>query len=131
MTDIETAQIESNTDATRKLVSIQSIKSISPIPDADAIEVAEVLGYKVVVKKGEFKVGDKCVFFEVDSILPVQPWSEFLKDKNDPSKPIRLKTIKLRKQISQGLALPLSILEYYGKILENKNGEKFLILKEE
>lgn len=127
----ETAQIESNTDSTRKLVSIQVIKSISPIPDADAIEVAEVLGYKVVVKKGEFKIGDKCVFFEVDSILPVTPWSEFLKDKNAPDKPIRLKTVKLRKQVSQGLALPLSILEYYGKILENKNGEKFLILKEE
>ena len=131
MTDIETSQIESNTDATRKLASIQVIKALSPIPDADAIEVAEVLGYKVVVKKGEFIVGDKCVFFEVDSILPVQPWSDFLKDKHDPTKPIRLKTIKLRKQVSQGLALPLSILEYYGTTFENKNGEQILILKEE
>lgn len=103
-----TGQIESNTDSTRKLVTIQKIKSISPIPDADAIEVAEVLGYKVVVKKNEFKIGDKCVFFEIDSILPVTSWSDFLKDKHDPTKPIRLKTIKLRKQISQGLALPLA-----------------------
>ena len=43
----------------RKLASIQTITQISPIKDADAIEVARVLGWNVVVKKDQFKVGDK------------------------------------------------------------------------
>lgn len=92
--------------AKRKLASIQVIKAIDAIPGADRIEVATILGWKVVVKKGEFKVGDLCVYFEIDSLLPNVTWSKFL-DKNNDGKPIRLKTIKLQKQISQGLALPI------------------------
>ena len=44
----------------RKLVTIRTIDAISPIPDADAIEVATIGGWNVVTKKGEFKPGDKC-----------------------------------------------------------------------
>lgn len=51
----------------RNLVSVQEIKALSPIEGADRIEVATILGWKLVVKKGEFKVGDKCAYFEVDS----------------------------------------------------------------
>lgn len=96
----------------RKLVTIQKIKSLSPIPDADMIEVAEMESnkWKVVVKKGEFVVGSLCVFFEVDSLVPITPWSQFLEDKNKIGQPARLRTIKLRKQLSQGLCLPTSIL---------------------
>lgn len=47
---------------------------------------------------------------EIDSVLPFAPWSDFLKDKKNPDKPIRLRSIKLRGQTSQGLLLPLSIL---------------------
>jgi len=96
-------------DSIRKLASVQRIKSLSPIKGADRIEVAEILGWKVVVKKGEFQVNDRCIYFEVDSVLPRTAWSEFLVDQNRPDKPIRLKTIRLRKQISQGLAIPASI----------------------
>jgi len=94
----------------RKLASIQRIKALDPIPNADRIEVATVLGWKVVVKKGEFKVGDLCCYFEVDSLLPRKPWNDFLANKEKPEKPIRLRTIKLRGQISQGLAMPMSIV---------------------
>ena len=94
----------------RKLASIQRIDALDPIPNADKIEVASILGYKAVVKKGEFNVGDKVVYCECDSILPFMPWSEFLRDKNRPDKPIRIKTVKLRGQISQGVVFPLSIL---------------------
>ncbi len=59
--------------AERKLASIQSIKAIEPIPGADAIERATVLGWQCVVKKGEFKPGDHVVYCEVDSLLPVKP----------------------------------------------------------
>lgn len=62
----------------RKLASIVEINDIQPIPNADAIEVATVKGWKVVVKKGEFKVNDLAVYFEIDSFLPVRPEFEFL-----------------------------------------------------
>ena len=100
-------------DSIRQLASIQVIKELNPIEGADRIEVATVLGWKLVVKKGEFKVGDLCVYFEIDSVLPKKEWSEFLVDKNRPDKPIRLKTVRLRGQISQGLAMPVSILDEY------------------
>jgi len=89
----------------RILASIQEIKEINPIPDADVIEVASVLGWKVVVKKGDFKVGDSCVYCEIDSVLPKRPEFEFLKDRK-----YRIRTIRLRKQLSQGICFPLSIL---------------------
>ena len=111
-------------DTIRKLASIQIIVALDPIPNADRIEVATVLGWHVVVKKGEFQVGDQCVYFEVDSILPRASWSEFLVDENRPDKPIRLKTIRLRGQVSQGLAVPLSILwEYSAKAKGYWEGE--------
>ena len=102
----------------RKLASIQKIKSLEPIEGADFIEMATVLGWHLVVKKGEFKVGDLCVYFEVDSFLPVIPAFEFLA-KSGTKKMLyngkdvigyRLKTIRLRGQVSQGLALPISPL---------------------
>ena len=89
----------------RELAYIQTIKSLCPIPNADAIEKAEVLGWEVVVKKDAFKVGDKVVYCEVDSILPEYECFEFLR-----SKKFRIKTIKLRGQISQGCIFPLSVL---------------------
>lgn len=94
----------------RSLAHIERIKELRSIPNADRIEVAKVLGWDVVVLKGEFNVGDLCVYFEIDSVIPKQPWSEFLVNKNKPDKPIRLRTVKLRGQISQGLAMPLTII---------------------
>lgn len=94
---------------TRKLVSIQRIHRIDPIAKADAIECVTIHGWELVAKKGEFAVGDLCVYFEIDSFLPEDPRYEFLKDlKNHQGrKGYRIKTIKLRGQVSQGLALPL------------------------
>lgn len=87
----------------RKLASIRTVGDIRPIPDADAIEVAIVDGWECVVKKNEFSIGDKCVYIEIDSIVPPKPEFEFLEKRR-----YRVRTIKLRKQVSQGLALPLS-----------------------
>lgn len=89
----------------RKLAHIEVIKSLSPIEGADLIEVAEILGWQCVVKKGEFNVGDLVVYVEVDSVMPEKPEFEFLRDRK-----FRVRTIKLRGQISQGLVLPLSVL---------------------
>lgn len=97
----------------RKLASVQLVESISPIEGADNIEKATILGWSCVVKKGEFKPGDLCVYFEIDSFLPIRPEFEFLRKSSfkrlpDGTEGFRLKTIKLKGQVSQGLALPLS-----------------------
>lgn len=97
----------------RKLATLEVIKDLQPIPNADNIEVATVRGWKVVVKKGEFEIGSLCVFFEIDSFLPQIPEFEFLRKScfatlNTGETGFRIRTVKLRKQLSQGLALPLS-----------------------
>jgi RNA ligase (TIGR02306 family) len=90
----------------RKLASIQRVESIAPIAGADKIVKARVMGWDVVVKKGELAAGDACVFFEIDAILPNGPnWAEFMRVRG-----FRLKTMRLRGVLSQGLALPVSIL---------------------
>jgi RNA ligase (TIGR02306 family) len=61
-----------------------------------------------VALKTEFKVNDACVFFEIDSVLPIAQWNDHLR--KEPNKPLRIKTIRLRGQLSQGLAMPMSII---------------------
>jgi RNA ligase (TIGR02306 family) len=99
----------------RKLASIQRIDKVLPIEGADAIEIVMVNAWKVVSKKGEFKEGDLCVYFEIDSFLPIEKEFEFLRKssykKMGDLEGFRLRTIKLRGQVSQGLCLPLSVLE--------------------
>lgn len=90
----------------RALAHIEEIMSLSPIEGADRIEVAQVLGWKVVVKKGEFQVGEKVVYIEIDSRVPASnPYFSFLQDRK-----YKVKTIKLRGQISQGLIVPMDVL---------------------
>jgi hypothetical protein len=90
----------------RKLASVQRIVSITPIEGADAIEKATVLGWEVVVaKKDNFKAGDLVCYCEVDSILPDKPEFEFLRERK-----FRIRTIKLKGQVSQGIVFPLSII---------------------
>ncbi|MFN0201713.1 MAG: RNA ligase (ATP), partial [Bacteroidia bacterium] len=89
----------------RKLASIQKIIQLEAIPEADAILKATVLGWQLVVKKGEFQVGDDCVYCEIDSLMPDRPEFEFLKPRG-----MRIRTVRLRGQISQGICFPLSIL---------------------
>lgn len=104
--------VDLDTPRLRKLASIRTIRAIEPIAGADAIEVAVVDGWKVVVKKGEFKAGDPCVYFEIDSFLPEgNPAWQFLVDKSsrifEGVKGHVLRTVTLRGQISQGLVLSL------------------------
>jgi hypothetical protein len=82
----------------RMLASVQRCIGIHPIQGADKIEVAQVLGWECVVKKGTFKVGDLGVYFEIDSILPPITPFEFMRERK-----FRVKTVKLRGQVSQGL----------------------------
>lgn len=95
----------------RKMATIRKIDELRPIPGADAIECAVVGGWTVVVKKGEFSVGDLAVYCEIDSWIPTE-LAPFLSKGKEPRvfndvKGERLKTIKLRGQLSQGLLLPI------------------------
>jgi RNA ligase (TIGR02306 family) len=97
----------------RKLASIRKISAISPIEGADAIELAVVDGWKIVVKKGEFGVGDLAVYCEIDSWIPHE-LAPFLSRGQAPReysgvKGERLRTVRLRGQLSQGLLLPLAV----------------------
>lgn len=106
----------------RKMASIRRIDRIDPIEGADAIEVASVGGWKVVTQKGEFNGGDLAVFCEIDAWIPHELAPFLTRDKEPREfngvKGERLRTIKLRKQISQGLLLPMSCLTNYGADLE-------------
>lgn len=93
-----------------KLATIEIISAIRPHANADRLEIATVLGWQTIIAKGSFKEGDRAVMVVIDTILPAAPWSAFLADKKDPAKPIRLRTIKLRGEYSQGLLLPLDVL---------------------
>ena len=104
----------------RKLASIRKISDIQPIEGADLIELAIVDGWKVVVgKEVGHKVGDFVIYCEVDSFLPIREEFEFLRKssyrKMIDQEGFRLRTIKLRGCVSQGLIIPLSILEGEGE----------------
>src|SRR3954447_15846714 len=88
-----------------KLASIQTITEIRPIEGADRIEAATVLGYQTVIKRGEFRPGDRCVWHEPDTVVAQGPKYEFLRKQG-----FRLKVSRFKGQVSQGLALPLAIL---------------------
>lgn len=90
--------------ADRALAHIEEVAWIKPIEGADNIEAIGVLGWNLIAKKNEFQIGDKCVFFEIDSKLPEKEWSKFLESKH-----YKIKTMKLSKfkVWSQGLALPV------------------------
>lgn len=89
----------------RKLASIQRIDDIQPIEGKDRIVLATVEGWHVIVQKSDYHVGDKCIFIEIDSVLPEKPEFEFLRPKN-----FRIKTMKMAGVISQGICFPMSIL---------------------
>jgi RNA ligase (TIGR02306 family) len=102
----------------RKLVSVRKITNITPIEGADKIELATIDAWKVVVAKDvNHKVDDMVIYCEIDSFLPIKEEFEFLrkssyKKMSDGIEGFRLKTIKLRGQVSQGLILPMSVVEY-------------------
>jgi len=90
----------------RKLASVQKIVHINPIDGYDRVELATVLGWSCIVSKGEFKVGDLVVYIEPDSLLyPNEIWDTFLAKRK-----YKIKTLKMCKTISQGLILPLSVV---------------------
>jgi len=90
----------------RQLVTIRTVKELVEIANADRIELAKIDGWQCVVKKGEFKIGDKALYFEIDSILPDDDERFAFLEQHK----FRIKTTRFRGSLSQGLLMPLSIL---------------------
>ena len=97
----------------RKLAHIEKISWIKPIKDADKIELCGILGWQcVIAKKENFKIGDKVIYIEIDSIVPEKkPEFEFPSETGR----FRIRTVKLRGEISQGLVIPISYLSDFSK----------------
>lgn len=99
----------------RMMATIRRIDAINPIEGADAIEVASVGGWNVVVKKGELAAGDLAVYCEIDSWIPTAIAPFLTKPGHFPKvfegvEGEKLRTIRLRGQVSQGLLLPLTVI---------------------
>ena len=110
----------------RQLATIRTIEKISSIPEADKIDVCLLkdLQYECVIKKGEYQVGQKIVYLECDSICPETADFEFLREGK-----FRIKIRKYRKQISEGLVMPITILPTDCKIEEGKEVTYILGIK--
>lgn len=101
----------------RKLVTIRTLDSVVPHPNADRLELARVGGWQCVVPKGLHSQGERVLFFEIDSVLPVVEPFEFLRKscyiKRDWVEGFRLRTIRLRGEWSQGLVMPMAVLDHF------------------
>lgn len=94
----------------RALAYIQVIEKLTPIDGADRIELAHVLGWQSVVRRGEFHVGDKVVYLEIDSWVPSSVASFLDTPTTKEYNGVRgnkLRTVRLRGALSQGLILPI------------------------
>ena len=108
----------------RSLVSFVKIDTVAPVENSDGLDVAQVGGWKIVTKRNEFKPGDLAVYFEIDSFIPVSTTLDFLRKSSfkiyNGHEGYRLKTIKLRGQISQGLLIPVSSLADFGTLTKTE-----------
>ena len=107
----------------RKLASIQKIWNIQPIEGADRIQLANVLGWQCVIRKDEFQINDKAVYFEIDSYLPIREQFEFMRPNSYKNTDLlgegfRLRTMKFKGQISQGLLLPVYVFPELSEDME-------------
>ena len=98
------------------LATIQQIKNIEIHPNADLLEIASVLGFKCIIKKGQYKIGDTICFIVPDTCLPDKSWAAFYKSKSS-----RVKAVKLRQVWSEGIIESLENVEYKGEIVIGKD----------
>jgi RNA ligase (TIGR02306 family) len=123
----------------RKLARVVKIDALHPIEGADRIELAFIGGWQVVVQKGLYEVGDLTVYFEVDSMLPTDNpafsdltklSSKLLFEVNGKGY-ARIRTVKLRKQLSQGYCVPLEQLGLTGFVFDDDLTKRLGVLKYE
>ena len=108
--------INSNNKVKRKLASIQIIKDVKKLQNSDKLSIAYVLGWQVVIGLNQFKKGEKVIYIEVDSLLPSdKEWTQPYKDKK-----FKIKTCKIRGELSQGLIVSLKCLKEHKDINDNQ-----------
>jgi RNA ligase (TIGR02306 family) len=96
-----------------KLATIEKVLSKIDIEGADRIELITVLGWNIITKRNEFNIGDYCIYIPIDTTVnPDKEYFSFLKDPKNPESRIRIKTKKLKGVYSQGLVLPINVLNY-------------------
>lgn len=128
----------------RKLATVRSVSAIKPIDGADNIQLAQIDGWEVVIRKGEYQAGDPVIYVEIGSFLPVRPEYEFLRRssfKKDAQgkEGFTVKSVMFRGVLSQGLVLPvppefsgkpigtdlsteLGITQFFPKVVETYTG---------
>ena len=121
-------------DITRKLASIRTISRIEPIDGADLLELVHVDGWQCVVTKGKHQPNERIAYFEIDSFLPVAPQYEFLrkgcfKTVEGLGEGFRIKTIRLRGQLSQGLVMSLADCDLSPDLAEGEDVTEVLGVK--
>jgi len=94
----------------RQLVTQRVVRELTPIEGADKIELAKVDGWQCVVKKGQFQTGEKALYFEIDSMIPATDQRFAFLSRGKVVKRYRIKSVKLRGALSQGLLIPISDL---------------------
>ena len=104
----------------RELAYVVIIDGIEPIPGYDRVEHAIVGGWRVIVQKDQFKVGDPAIYFEIDSKVPADRECFSFPDKRN----YKVKTLKMCKTISQGLLMHASDFGWtiYNKITPDAYG---------
>ena len=100
----------------RKLASIQQIAEIQAIPNSDNLAHYRINGWWVVDRINQYQVGDLVIYLEIDSWVPTE-LAPFLSKGKEPRefngiKGERLRTIKLRGALSQGLLLSVSVINH-------------------
>lgn len=108
----------------RKLASIQRVVDVQRHPNADKLDIIRVLGWNLVAKRDQFNVGDLCCYIELDSVLPEKPEFEFLRARS-----FRVKTIRLRGTISQGIAFSLNEVLPVGGFVEGDDVTELIGVK--
>ncbi|PCI28678.1 hypothetical protein COB55_03630 [Candidatus Wolfebacteria bacterium] len=92
----------------KKLSSLEIIQKISVHPNADKLELSTVLGFQCIIPKDQYKEGDKIIFIQPDTILPDSKWCETYKKYS----PKRVKCVKLRNEWSEGIIVPLDLVNH-------------------
>lgn len=108
----------------RELASVLRVNKLEPIKDKDRIELATVENWEVIVGKGDYKVGDLCIYVEYDTVLPVRPEFEFLRPRcySKMYDGFRIRNMSMAGHFSQGIVFPLDIISTdHGKFQEGKN----------
>ncbi|HEY9704990.1 MAG TPA: hypothetical protein V6C58_21305, partial [Allocoleopsis sp.] len=96
-----------------KIATVETIRDIYPHTNADTLELAKVLNYQCVIKKGTYQIGEKVIFIQPDTVLPITDWAKIytvINAKSDDPKYRRVKAKRLRGEWSFGVVEKLVLL---------------------